>query len=96
MRTDWSKLERHIQAANLLVGHTLTLTAADLRRILSVPALPPFASRVTAWDPVMGKPGGLQRVMREQKMFPVSFEWTGPRTSRPALWSVTLMKWGAV
>lgn len=95
-RTDWKKLHGHLQKANLQVGQTLTLTAQDLRGIVGVAELPRFASRVTAWDPVMGKPGGLQGVMKSLKMFPVRFEWTGSTSTRPVLASVTIMRWGSV
>ena len=77
-------------------GNRVTLTAEELRNVLGVITLPRFASRVTAWDPVMGKPGGLQRVMKDSKMIPVAFEWQGPYSSRPVLASVTLMKWDRV
>lgn len=50
---------------------------------------------MTGWDPVMGKAGGgLQRVMKELKMFPVTFEWSGAHTPQPTLASITLVKWG--
>ncbi len=95
-RTDWTRLYRYLREKNLEPGTCVKLTAVELQGILSVDALPRFASRVTAWDPVMGKPGGLQRVMKDLNMIPVAFEWQGPHSARPVLTSVTLMKWGRV
>ena len=95
-RTGWSRLDRYIAGKNLKVGEKLTLTVGDLQRVLGVTVLPWFANRVTAWDAFMGKPGGLQRVMKDHSLFPVAFEWQGGQTQHPMLASVTLVKWGGV
>jgi hypothetical protein len=44
----------------------------------------------------MGKAGGLQRVLRDLRLFPVAFEWEGAPDARPVLKAVTLVKWDAV
>src|SRR5436190_1129934 len=95
-RTDWSLLGRYIVGLNLQVGQNLTLTATDIQRVLGVRALPRFANRVTAWDPVMGRPGGLQRVMSDHTLFPTAFEWKGVPAHHPGLAAVTLVKWGGL
>jgi hypothetical protein len=95
VRTDWSRFNHHIAGLNLQVGQMLTLTVRDLERVLGVRALPSFVNRVTAWDPVMGKPGGLQRVVSDHALFPTAFEWQGGYSQHPTLASVTLVKWGS-
>lgn len=95
-RVAWKRLAEFLATHPLKPGDQLTLSYQQLCSILGVKALPPFASRVTAWDPVMGKPGGLQRVMKDAKMMPLAFEWQGPFTSRPVLASIILVKWGKV
>lgn len=95
-RTDWSRLDSYIAGLNLQVGQTVRLTASDLHRVLGVSALPSFTNRVTAWDPVMGKPGGLQRVVSDHALFPTAFEWQGSTAEHPALAAVTLVKWGGL
>lgn len=95
-RVAWKRLADFLASHQLNAGDQLSLSYQQLCSILGVKALPPFASRVTAWDPVMGKLGGLQRVMKDAKMMPVAFEWRGPSTSRPVLASIILVKWGKV
>jgi hypothetical protein len=81
-------LDRHLAGLDLRVGDTVRLTASDLQRILGVSS--------TAWDPIMGKPGGLQRVVHDNALFPTASEWQGDTAQRPVLAAVTLVKWGGL
>lgn len=80
----WKRLADFFATRQLQPGERLTLSSDQLCTVLGVKVLPPFTSRVTAWDPVMGKPGGLQRVMKDAKMMPVAFEWRGPLPPDPS------------
>ena len=93
-RTNWSMLGRHLAGLDLRVGDTVRLTASDLQRILRVSSPPLFARRPTAWDPIMGKPGGLQRVVHDHALFPTASEWQGNTAQRPVLAAVMLVQWG--
>jgi hypothetical protein len=77
-------------------GQRVLLTTGDLRQILRVSTLPDSVSRVTSWDPIMGKStGGLQSVLNEARLLPMAFEWEGDPDSRPQLRWVVLVRWGS-
>ena len=92
----WAPLGRYLATLGLQPGETTTLSLEELRRILGVTSLPDVISRVTFWDPLMGRSnGGLQRVLNSAQMIPVAFGWSGDYTRRPKLSGVVLQKWGA-
>ena len=57
MRTDWSRLVEYLQ--DLHVGEQRRISIEELRRIVRTDELPASVSRITLWDPLMGRAGGL-------------------------------------
>ena len=92
MRTDWSRLVEYLQ--DLHVGEQRRISIEELRRIVRTDELPPSVSRITLWDPLMGRAGGLQKALLESRCIPAAFEWTGNQNERPRLKTITLLRWG--
>lgn len=93
MGTDWRRLRRHLQ--DLGIGEQRRITRQELLRIVGASELPPSASRITVWDPLMGKKGvGLQGAIFEAECIPTKFEWEGQAQERPRLKAITLLRWG--
>src|SRR5438128_815596 len=63
MRTDWSRLVEYLQ--DLHVGEQRRISIEELRRIVRTDEVPPSVSRITLWDPLMGRTGGLQKALLE-------------------------------